>query len=737
MTPESSLLFEFAEHEPGITPANAASIRKWRILVVDDEPNVHESTRFSLQHVQILGCPLELLFASSAQEARAILMKEKDLALVLLDVVMESESAGLELVDFIRNKANLKTTRIVLRTGQPGYAPEYESIVNYDINDYKSKAELTHVQLLTTVTAAIRSYKQLKELDESRIGLELVLRATEVLMTASGLETFATGVIIQLAALLGTRAEGLVCAKCDRGSRQYVVLAAAGHFASSINQPLDTLDDECARRLLSSALAEKGNVITPQGIALYFGEKHGLEMAAYVEKSTLPNEPDRHLLDIFCTNLCACLRNLGLVDRLHTQAYYDPLVKLPNRARFIVSIDEVLTDPTAQASLALVDIDDFSSINDLMGHGYADSLLQAYSQRLRQVLGPDVTIARVASNTFGLLGRHDQVNPTIVQSTVTEALSLGHASHRISVTSGYAELRPAVQGGDNWIKDVNVALKHAKRNNRASHAYFTTVLGQESRSRAQLLANLQKAFSETRLFLMYQPQVDLLTRRVVGLEALARWRTEDGQLVPPDQFIPVAEQSGLILPLGEWVLQTACGAMKQLELQGLAPARMAVNLSVVQFQHPDMLAQLDRILSSSGLSGTQLDLEITESVAMIGTDDFESTLTALRTKGISVSIDDFGTGYSSLSYLDRLPIDRLKIDRSFVEQISNAQGPRIAEMIIQLGNKLGVKVLAEGLEDEATLLSLQAMGCHEVQGYHIAKPMVYEDLVAWLRQAPM
>lgn len=735
-------LFTFVGETPLAQGAHQALGQRpplsWRILVVDDDPDVHQATRYALDAVEVVGRRLQLLFASSAAEARALLRVERDVALVLLDVVMETESAGLELVDFIRQMNVHRATRIVLRTGQPGYAPEFDTIVKYDINDYKSKAELSHLRLLTTVTTAVRAYQQLRALAAAQDGLELIVQASSAFHAAQGVSRFADSVLTQLAAVLSIAPEGLVCVVPGGAAGLPTVQAATGRFLACLRQPLSVLEEGPERQLLEDCLRQRSCQSSDDGVALYLGGLPGTVMAVYLDKAQALSGVDRHLLDVFCANATACLRNLSLVEQLQSQAYSDDLTGLPNRTRFIQDIDQMLGVPGQQVTLALVDIDDFGSVNDLMGHAYADQLLRAYAARLLGLLGQDeadrIVVARLGSNTFGLVGPSERLLPEVVQETVREPLVVQGAPHKLSVTSGFAALEVDLQGGDDWIKDVYLALKNAKRHSRGSHELFTPNMGQQSRARAKLLANLHAAFSQTQLFVMYQPQIDLATRRVIGLEALVRWRTEDGRMVPPDQFIPVAEQSGLILPLGQWVLQTACETMKQLLDLGLAPDRMAVNVSVVQFQRPDFVANVEQALLATGLPGHCLELEITESVAMLSAAAVEVTLTDLRAKHITVAVDDFGTGYSSLSYLDRLPIDRLKIDRAFVRQISDVQGPRIAEMITQLGLKLGVKVVAEGIENEEVLLVLRSMGCHEGQGFHIAKPMAWDVLLPWLAQ---
>ena len=424
---------------------------------------------------------------------------------------------------------------------------------------------------------------------------------------------------------------------------------------------------------------------------------------------------------------------MHLVDKLHTQAYTDALTGLPNRNRFLELIEEADLTGAEPQVLAMVDIDDFASLNDLMGHRYADRLLLAYADRLASTFGKNVHLARVGSNAFGMVGSASQLTPAQLAASYVEHLEVDDVAHFITATSGFVKLTPGLQSGQKWFQDASIALKNAKRWQRGQHLEFTPDLGQLARARAALLSELQGAFQRGELFVVYQPQIALGTSEFVGLEALVRWRKPDGTMIPPDQFIALAEQSGLILPLGDWVLTTACCVMRQLLDTGMAPQRMAVNVSMVQFQRPDFVERVDLALQTSGLSGSRLELEITESVAMVSEQMIAQSLSKLRERNISIAMDDFGTGYSSLSYLERLRFDRLKVDRSFVLQMSGSSAPRITEMILQLGHKLGVRVIAEGIEDNATLERLLQMGCDEGQGYHIGRPMPLEQLLEWVR----
>lgn len=719
-----------------VPAAQAGALRPWRVLVIDDDDDVHRATVFALDGVRLFERPIAFLHAHSAVQARQVLLAEDDVALVLLDVVMETAHAGLELVEFIRHTARKTATRVVLRTGQPGYAPEHDTMVRYDINDYKTKSELTHHKLLTTVTAALRSYDQICTIDAHRDGLALIARGTSTLLEATGLPSFASGVMAQVALLLRVPPDGLVCAVQEADASPVWVLAATGPYAACTDRPLAQLGNARLQRLLTDALQSRLSHHGECEVVLLFGQSNGMAMAVYARSDVPLREVDHRLLDVLGSNLGVCARHMALLNKLHADAYMDTLLQVPNRMRFMEDVSAVLRAGQRDMAIALLDIDDFATVNDLMGHAYGDQLLLALTQRLREYLGPEVGLARVSSNAFGLLGHRHQIAPERLLVLLQAPLVIHGKPHRVSVTMGMADLDDTSLQGEEWLKNVSIALKQAKRQSRGSFEYFSAHLASEARSRAQLLASLHTAFDADRLFLAFQPQVDLATGALVGLEALMRWRTEDGRMIPPDQFIPVAEQSGLIISLGDWVLQTACVVMRRLLARGTAPQRMAVNVSVVQFQNAGFLERVMQALSVAGLQGQHLELEITESVAMLGSGVVEPLLRQLRAMGVSVAIDDFGTGYSSLSYLEQLPLDRIKIDRAFVRRAEQSGGLRIAAMIAELGHTLGLRVLAEGIEHEASWVALRQMGVHEGQGFLIGKPMAEPELLQWLAAPP-
>lgn len=707
----------------------------WYLLIVDDDEDVHHATEFALSDLRVLGRPLDFLHAFSAAEAITTLESHRDVAVILLDVVMEREDAGLKAVERIRNELGLDAVRIILRTGQPGYAPELDAIANYDINDYKTKTELTRGKLFTTVTAAIRSFDQIQRLKASRNGLELIIEGSSHFNAEQGLPPFAAAVIVQLSNLLGIPPEGMVCIRAGGDKAAGLVLAAAGQYGKLTNQPLSAVADKNAREMLERCLEARCNQCGERSLALYFAGRHGSNFAVYIESTAAIHHIDRHLLNVFRTNIAICGENIGLVERLRTAAYVDTLTGLPNRAAQIDAIDE-LAEGVGERNhvLALIDIDQFSETIDAFGYRFGDRQLQAVGGRLREMLPDEVHVARVGSDVFGVFGRGELVNPASLRAILQEPFDSEGGLHTISFSIGLASSATADADGADLQRNAAIALKRAKVAGPGNDAYYTTEVGVLTRQRVHMLHDLRWALNNRELFVVYQPQIDLASGAVVGVEALLRWRTANGEFVPLEQFIAVAEQSGLIVAVGSWVLRTALAAQCQLAAQGYR-LRMAVNVSPVQFRQPGFLAIVRDAIAEYSIDPGLLELEITESVALSGWTQIGERMQAIKSLGALIAIDDFGTGFSSLSYLARLPADCLKIDRSFVHALDDQySGTPIAAMVVQLGKQLGMRVLAEGVEDCIQLQTLIALGCHEAQGLVYASAMTEAELLVWLGQ---
>jgi diguanylate cyclase (GGDEF)-like protein len=715
----------------------------WRVLVTDDDQDVHETTEFALQGLHILGQPLELLHAYSAEECIQVLKNQKNIAVVLLDVVMETEDAGLKVVERIRNELGLHQLRIVLRTGQPGQTPEFETISQYDINDYKTKSELTRGKLFATLTTAMRSYDQLNRLELSRQGLEKIIQASTRFIADQGMQSFAEGVITQIAGLLGIAPEGVVCASAehaDAGSLQrhtVTVIAAAGNCRHWMDSTLDEIEDAHIVESLNQALKEQKTLVHRQSVTLYFAGNAGSNFAAHIAADIPLREVDRRLLEVFCTNISLCANNVALFNRLHELAYTDSLVKLPNRFAFLETLRNRMEAGALEGQvLVKLDIDQFAQANETLGHAYGDSLLQALVGRLNAQFGKTCALGRLGGNTFCILGPHRDVTAENVLGVFDAPFESANMTRRLSASIGLVRFDEAMpRSAEEFLEFALVGLKRAKSQGLGRAAWFTRELGNDAKERSSLLQGLHKAVDMSHLFLVFQPKVEVQSERVIGLEALLRWRDESGNMVSPDRFIPVAEQSGLIVAMGLWVLQSAIETLTQLSQAGFDDIQMGVNVSVVQLEHPEFMPEIKKILANSSIKAHQLELEITESIAILGVDRVVALLEAIGALGIGLAIDDFGTGFSSLSYIDRLPADRIKIDRSFIKKLDgDPRAARLARLIIPMGHQLGMKVVAEGVETATQLEALKEMGCDEVQGYYYGKPMLYNDLLLWLQE---
>ena len=300
-------------------------------------------------------------------------------------------------------------------------------------------------------------------------------------------------------------------------------------------------------------------------------------------------------------------------------------------------------------------------------------------------------------------------------------------------TMGVVRLADVAGDGSTALKDASIALQRSKQRRDEPDAYFTRAYATEIEERVSLLRLLRGAMDRNEYFLVFQPQIELASGNVIGFEALLRWKSLDRGFVPPDRFIPIAERSGLIVPIGEWVLRESARMLARLDAEGFPGLRMSANVALSQFRHPSFSRALDEALSVCRAS-ERFELEITESMAMDDPAMLREKLAAVKARGCTIAIDDFGTGYSSLSHLHRLPVDRLKIDRAFVNALSDPRaGSRIADSIVKLGAGLGLSVIAEGIETDVQRAALAAMGCHEGQGWHFARPMEAEPLLQWLR----
>jgi diguanylate cyclase (GGDEF)-like protein/PAS domain S-box-containing protein len=423
---------------------------------------------------------------------------------------------------------------------------------------------------------------------------------------------------------------------------------------------------------------------------------------------------------------------LALNAQLELRAYSDPLLGIANLNKLIEQLDQLAVQHQS-GRLALIDLDHFSAVNDSLGHEFGNLVLQAVTRRLQQLF-PDCLIARISSDVFAVLGSHTAIQQHSIQALTQDSFTIADQSIRLTATCGLLELSAAEPSGEVQLQNAHMALKQAKSGQRGHALFFSEKMGLDLRERMRLLSSLREAADQQSFFMQYQPKVDLITGRICGCEALIRWKSANGQLIPPDKFIPLAEQSGMMNAIGNFVLRTACLQLRRLIDLGWDQLCMAINISHSQLSAPDFLQQLSAALELAKVPHHLIELEITETMAAENPKELGALLQKVRDMGLKIAIDDFGIGFSSLSILRHLPVSRLKIDRSFVQEMH--EDDRIARMVLSLSQSLGLQTTAEGVETETQHQLLQQLGCHEGQGWLYAKALTEPELVAFLQRQP-
>ena len=443
-------------------------------------------------------------------------------------------------------------------------------------------------------------------------------------------------------------------------------------------------------------------------------------------------------------------------DKIRELAYFDSLTGLPNRESFMMHVDQSIKSASRhkqKLAALFMDLDNFKRINDTLGHTIGDLLLKAISERLQECLRSSDLVSHttedVSTNMVSRFGGDEFTmllteirssdDAAIVSQRIMESLMrpLNLAGHEVVITPTIG-IAVYPEDGDNsevLFRNADTAMYAAKRNGKNQFQFYNATMNENARDRLMMESQLRNALEHNELQLHYQPQVELDNGFVIGVEALLRWQNEKLGNVPPDVFIPIAEDSGLIISIGEWVLRTACTQLKAWQDTGVPVVRVAVNISVRQFMYPGFLQLVRQVLEDTGLPPESLELEITESLLMQDVESAIHIMNDLKATGIQIAIDDFGTGYSSLSYLKRFPIDRLKVDKAFVQDITtNIEDAAITKAVIAMANNMDLRVIAEGVETEDQLQYLKEKNCHEVQGYYLSRPIPAHEVCEFIAE---
>jgi diguanylate cyclase (GGDEF)-like protein/PAS domain S-box-containing protein len=673
------------------------------ILVVDDDQLV----RLMLQDA-LTAAGFEAVPASDGDAAlRIFTTLQPDL--VLLDMVMPGKD-GCETCREMRTLPGGEYTPVLMVTGLDGADPIHRAFVA-GATDFIAKP-VNFELLVQRVRYVLRASQNVKTLAESRARLEMLKVAVDSLPIGI---TFSdvNGVIVYSnpaeARMHGYQVDELV----GKEARSFSTSNRSRHLTA------DQFKDIGVWR------RESVNV-----------RKDGEEFPALLTSISV-RDSEACYLGIITT--CEDISERKVAEeKIRQLAYYDVLTGLPNRGMFLERLHQTLSQAQRdreKVNLIFLDLDNFKDVNDTQGHDVGDQLLKSVAERLSVCMRDSDVLARLGGDEFVVvcpsLATQDSIAAIVqrIQAVFTDPFELQGRQVYTSASIGIAVYPDDSLDATTLFRCADTAMYQAKNEGRAQFRFFSPELNQKIMQRVELENSLRQGLEKQEFFLHYQPLWDLKTSKMAGVEVLLRWQSSDYGLMQPSTFISLLEDSGLINNVGEWVLRTACVQMREWTISEHRDLKMAVNISGKQMKHPKFLEMLTTIIQETGVDPHNLELEFTESVIMDNVENTVEIFRKLKEMGIQLSIDDFGTGYSSLNYLKHFPVDRIKIDRSFVSDVYNNQSDAaIIEAIVSMAQSLSLRVVAEGVENSDQLHSLSQLGCDEVQGYYLAMPMHAEAL---------
>ncbi|MDC8832328.1 EAL domain-containing protein [Alteromonas gilva] len=739
-----SELFEFSEPED----LSSTRLDSWKVLSVEDDSAYQDVLGLALQDLQYQERGIELLKANSAAAAASILSARDDISLILLDVVMETDDAGLFLIETIRNVIGNSIIRIVMLTGQPGVMPRNEAIHEYDIAEYWNKTDLHADRLKSVVISNLRTWQTSYQLQVAKRGLQMIVDASRSLTPKQNTKEFANTVLEAITRVINIpNSGGIACivkSKSDSVEMAPIV-AASKHFKSLIEARLEhlfklftTQHQRRVKKAIYSAWQNQQHAFDGNFSILYFdtSEYDGQQYLMYVDSPLNLDTSHLKLLQVFSENISSGFVNQALMSRLSELAYLDSATGMHNRNWLVRELNQQTTGCRSQTTLVLFRLLNYESTEMVLGHTYATTILKAFSDAVETHFPEHYLSAVWDQETIALVFKTGHQPPiTDLEAFRAEPIKMDYLDIQLQSQIGLLDFSDVSAHNLNQVLVLaNQALNKAKLNGELV-VKFDDAMMQRLVKRTQILSELKQALiAKDGFFMVLQPKVKLTTGEPVGFEALLRWRTLNGELCPPNEFIPIAEASGLSLEIAELVLHQTIAAIQRLMGAGYC-LPISFNLANSDITSAVIFNAIHRVIDNQSIPPEMLDIEVTESQSTQDYSVINPILRSLIDKGVGVSIDDFGTGYSSLSQLTELAATTIKVDQKFVRDLSakqNGNAIHIVQMISKLAERFKFNMVAEGVETEQQRQLLIDNKYEIAQGYLFARPMPVEDALIWL-----
>ncbi|MTI45697.1 EAL domain-containing protein [Roseibium hamelinense] len=723
-------------------------LEPWKVLIVDDDPDVHDATRIALTGCELEGRGLKLYHAKSMAEAKEILQAEADIAVSLVDVVMETETAGLDLVSWIRGDQHNHFTRLILRTGQPGYAPQTDVIKKYEIDDYKEKAELTRAKLITTIITALRGYKLIISIERNRRSLKKLIKNFGVLIEKNDMREFAACILEQIANMVGIEPEAMICAvdseNAETASNNDVtikVLAAGGAYTSCISKSLDLVPSEDMRNTIRQCILSGETQKNPGNTCLSLMTRNGLRAAVFVgiPYDVLERRLGAEVIELFVINTSLGYEKTALVEHIRKLAFEDHLTGLPSYAAYREAFhtQQALGQ---QTTTVLLDIQRYKMIAHGIGDEKAANFLKNVGQRLRKGFPKAHVLARKEVDEFVLLldrVKADEITEVveIVERLFDEPVAVGDNVFNIRMRLGFSNSEDHGTDPDQLSRYASIALNDLRQRGVGTYSVFNPSMQEIAFERLRLTSLLTGTAGKTEFLVHYQPILEANSEKLYSCEALMRFRTTAGDYLHTGRMIEAAEASGMIIDVGAWMIKAALS--EYMSLGALGPdINLNLNLSPKQAQSTRIYRDIQKALDISGMPMDRLVFEVTEGLFLNNDRETIAFLEWIQQQGGRVVIDDFGTGYSSFSYLRKLPVDGIKIDRAFIMHMDEDEDAlAVVKSILAVAKALGLTVTAEGVETIEQRNILRDLECDYLQGFLYSKAVPGGEIPKFMAQS--